>query len=165
MEDCSFQYSCRSQPATLVKVTLFQECFPSFLNCTSNTKSRKASHMHQYTVEKSFKVDTVICLRKMILLFRTHAPFYFNASQYSVVSQRNKSTDFQSKPIDRFLNDAVEYCKALKYSGISVQSRLQYARAKTDKDRIGNSPAFAYAYLFRRNSITKINYNGISPQS
>ena len=35
----------RLQPATLLKVTLFQECFSSFLNCINNTKSHNASHM------------------------------------------------------------------------------------------------------------------------
>ena len=33
------------KPATLLKLTLFHECFSRFLNCTNDTKSRKASHI------------------------------------------------------------------------------------------------------------------------
>ena len=33
------------RPATLLKVTLFHECFSRFLNCTNGTKSGKASQL------------------------------------------------------------------------------------------------------------------------
>ena len=33
------------KPATLLKVTLLHGCFPRFLDCTNDTKSRKASHI------------------------------------------------------------------------------------------------------------------------
>ena len=33
------------QPATLLRVTLLQECFSRFLNCPNSTKSRKASQI------------------------------------------------------------------------------------------------------------------------
>ena len=33
------------RPATLLKAALLHECFSRFLNCTNDTKSRKASHI------------------------------------------------------------------------------------------------------------------------
>ena len=39
-----------AEPATLLKVTFFQGCFSSFLNCTYRTKSRKVSHIVGYVV-------------------------------------------------------------------------------------------------------------------
>ena len=35
-----------AQPATLLKVTLFDGYFSRFLNCTNGTKSRKTSHIY-----------------------------------------------------------------------------------------------------------------------
>ena len=48
------KHPCRSasfsKPATLLKVTLLDECFSRFLNCTNGTKLRKTSH---YTSAKT----------------------------------------------------------------------------------------------------------------
>ena len=42
----SVNFSCRLQPATLLKLTLLRGCSSRFLNCTNSTKSSNASHLY-----------------------------------------------------------------------------------------------------------------------
>ena len=42
----SVNFSCRLQPATLLKLTLLCGCSSRFLNCTNSTKSSNASHLY-----------------------------------------------------------------------------------------------------------------------
>ena len=48
MEECYFYQSCKLQPATLQKVTIFHRCLLNFSNFTNGTKSRKASFINKY---------------------------------------------------------------------------------------------------------------------
>ena len=43
------------QPATLLKLTLFHECFSRFSNCTNATKSRNASQIREESTSILFK--------------------------------------------------------------------------------------------------------------
>ena len=41
----TFSKAAGWKPATLLEITLFHECFLSFLNCTNSTKSSNATHL------------------------------------------------------------------------------------------------------------------------
>ena len=60
-----------SQPATLLKVTLFDGCFSRFLNCANGTKSRKTSHMCcYYPAERTLLARHLVSYKEDIAIDR-----------------------------------------------------------------------------------------------
>ena len=85
----SVTFSCRLQPATLLKVTLLHGCFPRFLNSTSGSQSHYASQISYFTctVDVSQIINPFLaCVPNVYLAESTRKPKVLNGLTHFVLS-------------------------------------------------------------------------------